>query len=189
MSGGEARGRLFVISGPSGSGKTTIIKSLKWLPGIFYSVSATSRAPRPGEADGRDYWFVTREQFEKMAREGLFAEHAEVAGNFYGTPAGQLDKALAEGRAAVVDIDVQGAMQIKRKFPQATLVFIEPPDIKALEARLRKRGTESEAVVERRLALARREMECAKDYDYRVVNDSLEEATRRIKDIILGKKG
>lgn len=180
-------GRLFVISGPSGSGKTTLVSRMKDLPGFFYSVSFTSRPPRPNEREGKDYYFVTRDHFETMVSQDTFAEHASVAGNLYGTPGGPLLEALAAGRNALVDIDVQGAMQIKGKFPEAVLVFIEPPSMDVLEGRLRKRGTESAEAIERRLALARREMECVEKYDYRIVNDDLERAVRDLRDILLSE--
>jgi guanylate kinase len=182
--GGGAKGRLFVVSGPSGSGKSTIVSRLKELPGIFYSVSVTSRAPRPGEVDGRDYRFVSKARFEEMAAAGEFAEHAEVAGNCYGTPKAALLAALAQGRTALVDIDVQGAMQIRERFADARLIFIEPPTMEALEERLRKRGTESEEAIRRRLELARREMGFAERYDFRVVNDDLAKAVSEVKAIM-----
>jgi guanylate kinase len=181
------RGRLFVISGPSGSGKTTLVSRVKDMPGFFYSVSVTSRPPRPGEREGKDYYFVTRDHFEKMVSEDTFAEHASVAGNLYGTPKAPLVEALAAGRRAIVDIDVQGAMQIKERLRDAALVFIEPPSMEVLEERLRRRGTEREEAIERRLELARREMEYAKQYDYRIVNDDLERAVRELREILLSE--
>jgi len=186
-SGETGGGRLFVISGPSGSGKTTLVARMKDLPGFFYSVSVTSRPSRPNEREGKDYYFVTRGHFEKMVSQDTFAEHACVAGNLYGTPKQPLHEALAAGRNALVDIDVQGAMQIKEKFPRAVLVFIEPPSMDVLESRLRGRGTESQEAIERRLALAKREMEYAGQYDYRIVNDDLERAVRELRDILLSE--
>ncbi len=180
------QGRLFVISGPSGSGKTSIVARLRNLPGLFYSLSVTNRPPRPGEKDGVDYHFVTREEFEKMAAGGRLAEYAEVAGNLYGTPAEALERALADGLTALVDIDVQGAMQIKKAFPRARLIFVSPVSMDVLEKRLRARGTESEQSIRRRLALAKREMEFMPKYDYTVVNDELEKAVEEVKNIILG---
>lgn len=180
----KARGRLFVISGPSGSGKTSIVSRLKCLPGVFYSVSATSREARPGEVDGRDYRFVSRQEFERMAAEGELAEHAEVAGNLYGTPRRPLEEALAEGRTALIDIDVQGAMQIRKAFPAACLVFITPPSMDVLGQRLRARGTESEKTIEKRLELARREMEYLPKYDVAVENDDLDRAVEKVEAIV-----
>lgn len=188
-SGGRKRGQLFVISGPSGSGKTTIVKRLRNLPGIFYSVSTTSRAARPGEVEGRDYRFVTREEFLAKVEESAFAEFAEVAGNFYGTPRAPLEEALERGVPSLVDIDVQGAMQIKKHFPGAKLIFVEPPSMEVLERRLRGRGTESEEDIARRLELARREIEWAAQYDYRVVNADLERAVKDIESIVKGEEG
>ncbi len=181
----DSQGALFVISGPSGAGKSTIVSRLKQLPGVFYSVSVTSRSKRPGEKEAVDYHFVAREDFQKLVDSSGFAEYAEVAGNMYGTPRAPLEDALARGLKAIVDIDVQGAMQIKEKFPFARLIFIEPPGMDVLEQRLRKRGTESEEVVRRRLDIARGEMESAPRYDYRVVNDDLESAIEKTKNIIL----
>lgn len=181
-------GILYVISGPSGSGKTTLVGAVKALPGVFYSVSVTTRQPRPGEAEGVDYHFATREEFERMAAEGNLAEYAEVAGNLYGTPREPLMRALAEGKTAIVDIDVQGAMQIREKCPEARLVFIEPPSMAILEERLRGRGTESEEAVQRRLALAAREMLYAPRYPYHVINDDLDRAVRALKAIVEGRK-
>ena len=179
------RGRLFVISGPSGSGKTSIVARLKNLPGVFYSVSVTSRAPRAGEVDGADYRFVSRDEFRRMVRLGRLAEHAQVAGNLYGTPRRPLEKALREGKRAIVDIDVQGAAQIKRAFPEARLIFIQPPSMEDLERRLRARGTETEQTIQERLALARREMEFLPKYDAAVANADLEKATEQVKKLIM----
>ncbi len=183
---GPTQSGLFVISGPSGSGKTTIVARVRETPGVFYSVSVTSRPPRRGEREGVDYHFVSRDEFERMVRDGELAEHAEVAGNLYGTPRCPLDEAIAKGRTAMVDIDVQGAMQIRKAFPAARLVFIRPPSMEDLEKRLRERGTESEESIQRRLKLARSEMEYVSKYDFVVVNDDLERAVEETKSIILG---
>jgi guanylate kinase len=182
----SGRGRLFVISGPSGSGKTSIMRKVRALPEIYYSVSATSRKPRPGEIEGVDYRFVTRERFEEMIGEDGLAEHFEVAGNLYGTPREPLEEALAEGRTAVVDIDVRGAMRLKESFPEARLVFIKPPGSAELEQRLRGRGTEDEETIRRRLALAEEEMTFESKYDVSVTNDDLDRATDEVVRIILG---
>jgi len=178
------RGRLFVVSGPSGAGKSSIVSRLRGLPGVFYSVSFTSRPPRPGEVDARDYSFVSRARFDEMVAAGEFAESADVAGNLYGTPRAPLEAALGEGRTVVVEIDVQGAAQIKEKYGSAILIFIEPPSMEALERRLRNRHTEPEDAIRRRLALAEREMQYAPRYDYRVVNDDLERAIGEVKGIM-----
>ena len=177
-------GGIYVISGPGGVGKSAIVSRLKGLPEVFYSVSVTSRAPRPGEAEGRDFRFVPRGEFEKMAAAGEFVEYAEVAGNLYGTPGAAVTAALGRGAKVLVDIDVQGAAQVKAKFPAAKLVFIEPPSMKALEDRMTKRGAQSQEAIRERLALARREMERAGGYDYRIVNDDLDEAVANIRSIM-----
>ncbi len=184
--GENDHGRLFVISGPSGSGKTTIVRRLICLPGIFYSVSLTSRAPRPGEVEGHDYRFVCREELEKMAAGEELVEQAEVAGNLYGTPRRPLEQALSEGKTVLVDIDVQGAMQIKRAFPRACLVFIKPPDLDTLEKRLRARGTDSAEAIQRRLRLAESEMEYMTDYDVVVENDDLDGAVAQVEALLKG---
>ena len=179
-------GGIYVISGPSGSGKTSIVERLKNLEGVFYSISVTSRGPRAGEVDGRDYHFVSRDEFGRLVDERRLAEWAEVAGNLYGTPAEALASALHEGKKALVDIDVQGAMRIKEAFPAARLIFIEPPDMNELEHRLRARATDSDESIEKRLELARREMEYLPKYDVAVVNDDLDAAVEEVKRIIEG---
>lgn len=179
-------GRLFALSGPSGSGKSSIVVELRRQPEIFSIVSVTSRAPRRGERDGVDYHFVSRKKFLKMVGEGEFAEYAEVAGNMYGTPRKPLERALGEGRRVLVDVDVQGAMQVKEAFGEAVLVFVRPPSMEILEERLRGRGTESEESIQRRLALAQTELECLPKYDRVVVNDELSKAIEEVKGIILG---
>ncbi len=179
------KGNIFVLSGPSGSGKTSVVARLKALPGFFYSVSATTRTPRTGETDGVDYLFLSKEVFESMIADSLLAEYAEVAGNLYGTPAAPLDEALRSGGTAIVDIDVQGAMRIKEKFPEAILVFIAPPSTQVLERRLRGRATDSDEAITRRLQLARSEMEFMPRYDHVVVNDDLDQTVKTVENIIL----
>jgi len=182
----ETGRRVAVISGPSGSGKSTICRALAGDAGVWLSVSATSRPPRPGETDGRDYHFLTREAFEAGIAAGRFVEHAEVFGHLYGTPREPLEAALAAGRWALLDIDVQGAMQVRRAFPDAVLVFIEPPSGEVLEARLRGRETDAPDVIGRRLAEAERELAQRDRYDHVVVNDRLDDAVARIRDILEG---
>jgi guanylate kinase len=181
-------GKLVVVSGPSGSGKTTIVRRLRDIPGVFYSVSVTTRKPRTGEVDGVDYRFVSLEEFARMICADAFAEHAEVAGNLYGTPMAPLEDALARGSRALVDIDVQGAMQIKERFPAAVLVFIEPPSMRELERRLRARGTEPEDSIRRRLDLAAGEMQYAPRYNVRVVNDVLDRAVEKVKKVLTSEE-
>ncbi len=181
----KTRGAIIVISGPSGSGKTTIVRRvLAEDPSLVYSVSATTRPPRPGEVDGRDYRFLTREEFERRSAADGFAEQAEVFGNLYGTPAEPMRDALANGRVFVLDIDVQGARQIRARFPDAVFVFIKPPSEAVLAERLRGRRTETPREFARRLEEARRELECAGEYDRAIVNDRLDDAVRELKEVI-----
>jgi guanylate kinase len=179
------RGALVVISGPSGAGKTTIVRRvLDEDPSLVWSVSATTRRPRAGEVDGRDYLFLTREEFERRLAAGFFAEHAESFGNLYGTPAGPLAEALKGGRVIVLDIDVAGARQIRAKFPEAALVFIRPPDFETLARRLTKRRSESEEQFRLRLERARSEVEAAGEYNETITNDKLETAVTELKGLI-----
>ena len=169
-------GIALVISAPSGTGKTTLIKRLrKEFPTFGYSVSCTTRAPRDGEVDGRDYHFLSRERFVELRDQGHFAEWAEVHGNFYGTPLPPVREMLAKGQDILFDIDVQGAAQLRKNMPDARFLFILPPSVEELERRLRGRGLDSEEVILRRLANARAEMQEAPHYDALIVNDDLEE--------------
>jgi len=176
----SSRGILLVVSGPGGAGKSTLCRRLvEEEEGLELSVSATSRAPRGEERDGVHYFFTTREEFRADAAADRFAEHAEVAGEFYGTPRDFLDEKLATGTDVVLDIDVQGAEQVRGVYGErAVLVFVLPPGRAALEERLRGRGTDSEERVAERMALAEREIEAARSlgYDYLVINDILEDA-------------
>jgi len=171
----ERRGMLLVISAPSGGGKSELVRRLVARdPRISYSVSYTSRRPRGEEADGREYHFVSRETFETMIAEGAFYEHAEVHGNLYGTSAEVVQAALGEGRDVVMDIDVQGALKVKDRSPGAVLVFILPPSMEALEERLRGRETDREEQIQLRLANAEREIESCPQYDYVIINETLD---------------
>ncbi|NDY41639.1 guanylate kinase [Dissulfurirhabdus thermomarina] len=182
-------GDLFVISAPSGAGKTTLCRRLlAEVAGLDFSVSHTTRPPRPGEVDGRDYHFVDREVFEAMRARGDFLEWAEVHGNLYGTSRQAVSAALAAGRDVLLDIDVQGAREIRRVFPGACYVFILPPSLEALEARLRGRGSEDEAAAALRLANARRELHAASEYDYVVVNDELDAACEGLRAIVTARR-
>jgi guanylate kinase len=180
-----SRKGIVVISAPSGSGKTTIYREiLKRNPALRFSVSYTTRNRREGEAGGRDYFFVDRGDFEKMAREGRFVEWAPVHGELYGTERRQIDECLAEGKVLLLDVDVQGAMSVMREFPEAVTIFIEPPSLDELERRLRRRGTESDESIRLRLINAKRELEYRKYFQYIVINDQLDESIKQIEDII-----
>ena len=171
------RGNLFVVSGPSGAGKGTLVALLmKAIPDGWLSVSATTRAPRAGETEGASYLFKTREQFDRMVEEGDLLEWAEYGGNCYGTPKSSVLAAVRAGKQVVLEIDVQGAFQVKELFPDAHLVFIEPPSAEVLRSRLEGRGTDAPEAVERRLETAKRELAQADRYEFRLVNDDLEEA-------------
>ncbi|HAU37677.1 MAG TPA: guanylate kinase [Phycisphaerales bacterium] len=180
-------GKLVVISGPSGAGKSTIVAEVLRRTGAAFSVSATTRKPRPGEQDGREYRFVDRAAFERMIDAGELLEWAEVFGQYYGTPAGPVREALAAGRTVVLDIDVQGGLQVHRAMPDATFVLIVPPSAETLSGRLRGRGTESPESIARRLAQARKEIETAQEsgvYNDTIINDDLETAIRNVVRIV-----
>lgn len=181
----KQKGKLLVISGPSGVGKSTVISILMKLRGSMeFSVSATTRLPRPGETDGVEYFFVTRERFEQMVENGELLEHAEFVGNCYGTPKSQVLERMEQGITVVLDIEVQGAAQVKAIMPEAITVFLAPPSLEALEQRLRGRGTETEETILRRLDTARKELALAPQYDHTVINDVPERAAREIWDIL-----
>lgn len=177
-------GILIVMSGFSGAGKGTIVKSLLEKHDIFLSISCTTRKPREGEIDGKDYYFVTREEFEKMIREGEMIEWAEYAGNYYGTPKKAVNDRLAEGKDVLLEIEVQGGMQVKKLFPEAVLLFVVPPSADELLNRLRTRGTENESQIGLRLEQTVREIEYIKDYDYIVLNDQLDKAVQTVLNIM-----
>ena len=182
-------GTLVVFSGPSGSGKGTVLgEYLKSHPEAAFSVSATTRRPRPGEADGVNYWFVTRERFEEMIAKGEVLEHTQYNGNYYGSPAGPIREELAKGRDVVLEIEVQGGAQIKKLCPDCVSIFILPPSMEVLEKRLRGRGTEADKVVQSRLEAAKREIPCAREYDYIVYNDRLEDAVADVQAILRAEK-
>ena len=171
-------GNLFVVSGPSGTGKGTLIALLlEEVPDAWLSVSATTRRPRPGEEEGVSYYFLTKEEFLSLAEEGGFLEWAEYSGNCYGTPRASVEREMAAGRQVILEIEVQGALQVREKMPAARLVFIEPPSLRVLEERLRGRGTEGDEVIEARMKAAEVELSHKMEYDMRLVNDNLDEAT------------
>ena len=181
------KGILFVISGPAGTGKGTVIKHLLDTGEFFYSVSATTRSPRPGETDGVNYYFISREEFLRKIERGDMLEHAEYVGNFYGTPKKFVDEAMEQGKDVVLDIEVQGALQVVHKRPDVVRIFIAPPSWQALEERLTSRGTDSPEKVQKRLVRAKVELQTANTYDYFVINDTVERAVREINAIMLAE--
>ena len=180
---------VFIVSAPSGSGKSTLVNELlKLVPNLDFSISYTTRAPRGSERNEKQYYFVSRPEFEKMIRDTEFLEHAEVFGNYYGTARRFLQQAQQNGHDLLLDIDVQGAEQIKRKLPDAISIFILPPDRKTLEWRLRKRSEDREEVIQRRLVTASREIENYDKYNYILVNDQLDESIKRLEAIVLAER-
>ncbi|MDQ4144066.1 MAG: guanylate kinase [Actinomycetota bacterium] len=181
----ESVGRLFVVSGPSGAGKGTVVRGvLQSRPDVFLSVSATTRPARAGEIDGVDYHFVSREDFARMREQGEFLEWAQVYDNFYGTPREPIDRAAGAGRDVIAELDIQGAMMVKRSRPDAVLIFIEPPSLEELAPRLRGRGTEDANALSRRLQAAYEEIKKKEAYDHVVVNDALDEAVASLLRIL-----
>ena len=179
-------GKLFVISGSSGVGKGTVIKEfLKRNPDFKLSVSCTTRAPREGEKHGENYFFLSKEEFVACVEKGEFLEWAEFSGNMYGTKRPYVDEKLALGKNLILEIDTKGALNVKKIMPEATLIFILPPSFEELEARLRGRHTETEEAIQKRLESTRLEMENSKQFDYQVVNDSVENAVLKLEEIML----
>ena len=186
------RGVLFVFSGPSGVGKGTLKAKLfeEFADRIAYSVSATTRGPREGEVDGKDYFFISRQEFERRVKNNEFLEHAEFAGNCYGTPRAYVEKLLDSGMNVVLEIDVQGALQVMKSMPECVSVFILPPSFEELEHRLRGRGTETEEKVRERLETAKRELPYAPQYDSQIVNGGdIEAAYQSLRDVFLKSTG
>lgn len=181
-------GLLVVISGPAGTGKGTVVKELAKDENIRVSVSATTRAPRAGEVGGVHYHYLSREQFKDMISEDGFLEYAEYCGNFYGSPKKQADEWKQEGKDVILEIEVQGCMQVKQNDPECISIFIMPPSVEELESRLRGRGTETEEVILKRLERAKEEMKLSKDYDYIVVNDTVEECVKDIAAVLRAEK-
>jgi guanylate kinase len=180
---------VYIISAPSGSGKSTLVNRVRQIVSrLHFSISYTTRQLRGSEQNGREYFFVSRPEFDEMIRKDGFLEYAEVFGNYYGTAKRFLYEAEQSGRDLLLDIDVQGAEQIKRKIPEAVSVFILPPDRKTLESRLRDRGLDAEDVIERRLVTARREIENYCKYDYILVNDRLDDSIEALKSILLAER-
>ncbi len=179
------QGILIVVSGFSGAGKGTLMKRLvEEYDGYSLSISATTREPRPGEEDGREYFFLSREQFEKRIADHALIEHAEYCGNYYGTPKDYVERELAAGRDVILEIEIQGALKIKEQYPDALLLFVSTPDAAELRRRLSGRGTETAEVIRKRLGRAAKEAEGIEAYDYIVINDDLETCVRELHGII-----
>ena len=181
---GNGRGTVLVVSGPSGVGKSTIVKKLLEHPRYVLSVSATTRPIRPGEEDGREYYFLSKEQFRQWIDEDKFIEHVELFGNCYGTPAKPLRDAVNEGKVYVLDIDVQGAIRLRRENVEGIYILLEPPGMEELEKRLKGRATESEDQLRERVGHAQWELDQKEYYDHCVVNDSVDRAVERIRSIV-----
>lgn len=181
-------GRLYVVTAPSGAGKTTLTRALlAGDPELRFSVSFTTRAPRAGEQDGRDYFFVDRARFEAMIAAGELLEYARVFDNFYGTGRAQIEQHTRAGRNVLLDIDWQGARQVRSRMPESVLIFIMPPSLAELERRLRGRATDSDEVIARRLAEARADMSHWDEFDYVIVNDDVAQATGALRDVVAGR--
>ncbi|MBR3909064.1 MAG: guanylate kinase [Clostridia bacterium] len=171
------KGRVYIISGPSGSGKDTLLKKVfKRKPDIAFSISSITRDMRPGEVEGEKYNFISREKFEEMLQNDQLLEYNVFVGNYYGTPKAPVIDCIESGKDMLIEVDVNGASQIRKKMPEAVSIFILPPSLEILKSRLTGRGTDSSEVIEKRLNEALREIACAKDYDYIVVNDNLDTA-------------
>jgi len=179
-----SKGLLIVVSAPSGCGKGTILGEVLKDPAYYYSVSATTRAPREGEVNGVQYHFLTREQFEENIAQDMMLEYAEYCGNYYGTPLAPINENLENGRNVILEIEAQGALQVKKEYRDAGLIFLVAPSMTLLKERLTGRGTENPEQVARRLNQARREIESMNEYDYIVVNDDLEECVDKVQQII-----
>ncbi|HEY4399300.1 MAG TPA: guanylate kinase [Lactobacillaceae bacterium] len=184
------RGMLIVLSGPSGVGKGTVRKAIFEDQDIDfqYSISATTRAPRPGEENGVDYFFISKEEFEDKITNGDMLEYAQYVDNYYGTPKSFIDQTLASGRDVFLEIEVQGAMQVRKKMPEGIYIFLTPPDLESLHERLVGRGTDSDDVIAQRVATAKEELKMMINYDYAVENDVVTNAVDRIKAIITAER-
>lgn len=179
------KGLLIVLSGPSGVGKGTVCSVLRHkMPELVYSVSATTRKPRQGEIDGINYFFKSNEQFQDMIARDALLEYAEYVGNYYGTPRDFVDKTIAEGKDVILEIEVQGALKVKEKFPEGVFIFLLPPSLDELKQRITGRGTETASVIDHRMSVAVDEMALIHHYDYAVVNDEIDAACHRIQSIV-----
>ena len=181
--------RIFIVSGPSGSGKSTLVQRLRDLPGTIFSISCTTRPQRAAESPGKCYDFITEAEFQQRVARGEFLEYAQVFGkHWYGTPRKWVDDARSRGLDLVMEIDVQGANQVKKQLPESTAVFIVPPSRQSVEQRLRDRGQDSDEAIARRLERARQEMSCWTQYDFVIVNDDLERASQDLRSIVLASR-
>jgi guanylate kinase len=180
-------GRLIVITGPSGVGKGTLLKSLRHRhPELFFSISVTTRSPRPGEVDGQDYYFVRESDFAQMQKLGNLLEWAEFAGNFYGTPRQPILEHIHQGQSVILEIELEGARQVRKSYPQGLQIFIRPPSLAELEQRIRNRGQDSELAIARRLAQAEVELQAASEFDLQIINDDLEQALTELEAALYG---
>ncbi|MCK8818217.1 guanylate kinase [Natroniella sulfidigena] len=186
---GSQRGNLIVLSGPSAVGKGTVLSFLlEEYDDICYSVSATTREPREGEEDGIDYFFMSTKKFKSLIKKNEFIEWAKVHNNYYGTPKKYVEETLASGRDVILEIDIQGAKQVKDSFAEGIFVFLAPPSLDELESRIYGRGTESEKAIETRLENASKELKQVEEYDYLIINDQVEKAVKKLKAIIVAEK-
>ena len=184
----QEKGKLIVISGPSGAGKSTVVfKAIEGREDVCFSTSVTTRKPRPGEVDGREYFFVDPDRFKEMVENDELLEHAEYVANSYGTPRAYVEEKLDAGLNVLLDIEVQGARQVHEKMPDAVKVFIIPPSLEELEKRLKGRGTDTERAIEARLIRARQEYQEADFYDYLIINDDADKAAKELSAIILAE--
>lgn len=185
----RSEGILFVISGPSGVGKTSIIRSvLERVDNLVFSISCTTRKQRPGEVHGVDYFFITHEEFNRMIQENRFIEWAQVHDNYYGTPADFVNEHLKSGYDVILDIDVQGALTVKKNWYGAKFIFVAPPSYQILSERLKKRGTESEEKIKRRLETAKKELSFIPEFEYLIINEDLEESVKNLSAIIYAER-
>ncbi|AKG04629.1 MULTISPECIES: guanylate kinase [Salimicrobium] len=184
----KEKGILFVLSGPSGVGKGTVRKALfEQDTDLRYSISMTTRAPREGEKDGVDYFFKTRNEFEKLISEGELIEYAEYANNYYGTPKAYVQQTLEEGKDVFLEIEVNGALQVRENFPEGVFVFLIPPSLEELKDRIVNRGTETEEKIKARLEAARDEIDMMDNYDYVIVNDNVDHAVSKVQSVVLSE--
>ncbi|MBQ1459464.1 MAG: guanylate kinase [Oscillospiraceae bacterium] len=182
------RGKTFIVSGPSGVGKSTVLRALfQGRDDLYFSVSATTRAPREGEVDGKDYHFISADRFRSMIEEDAFLEYAEYVSNFYGTPKKFVDEAMDAGKDVILDIEIQGAAQVNAKRPETVRIFIAPPSWEELERRLTARGTDTPEKIQKRLLRAKVELDSASGYDYFVINDTVEQAVEELRAILLAE--